>query len=70
MEPTFLLRQTFFACAASFTKYLVDQLGMERVVDVFPEADPHKKLEDLAGLTMAALRSSLTCPQVRYHLLC
>jgi hypothetical protein len=58
MEPAFLVRQTFYGCAASFTKFLVDKLGIERVVDVLPEADPHKKLESLTGMKMAALRSS------------
>jgi hypothetical protein len=58
MEPAFLVRQTFYGCAASFTKFLVDKLGIERVVDLLPEADPHKKLEGLAGMKMAALRSS------------
>lgn len=58
MEPAFLVRQTFYGCAASFTKFLVDKWGIEHVVDLLPERDPHKKLEDLAGLKMAALRSS------------
>lgn len=58
MEPAFLVRQTFYGCAASFTKFLVDRLGIERVVDLLPEADPHKKLEGLAGMKLAALRSS------------
>jgi len=58
MEPAVAVRQVFYGCAASFTKYLVDRLGIERVVDVLPEADPHKKIEELARMKMAALRSS------------
>ncbi len=57
MEPAFQVRQIFYGCAASFTKYLVDRLGIERVVDLLPESDPHKKLEQLSGLKMVALRS-------------
>lgn len=58
MEPAFQVRQTFYGCAASFTKYLVDRLGIERVVDVLPEADPHKELERLTHEKMTALRSA------------
>jgi len=47
----------FYGCAASFTKHFVDRLGIERVVDLLPEADPHKKLEELSKMRMTALRS-------------
>ena len=57
MEPAFQVRQVFYGCAASFTKHLVDRLGVERVVDVLPETDPHKKLEDLSKTKMTNLRS-------------
>lgn len=58
LEPAFVVRQTFYGCGGSFTKFLVDRLGIERVVDLLPEADPHKTLEGVAGAKMAALRSS------------
>ncbi len=58
MEPALQVRQAFYGCSASFTKYLVDRLGIDRVVDLLPENDPHKKLEQLAGVKMAALRSA------------
>jgi hypothetical protein len=58
MEPAYAVRQTFYGCAASFTKFLVDQWGIERIVDLLPEADPYKKLEGVSGKKMAALRSS------------
>jgi hypothetical protein len=58
MEPAVRVRQVFYGCAASFTKYLVERLGIERVVDVLPQGDPHKKLEEIAGLKMPVLRSA------------
>jgi len=58
MEPALVVRRVFYGCSASFTKYLIGRLGLERVVDVLPEDDPHKTLEALAGATMASLRSS------------
>jgi len=58
MEPAFQVRQVFYGCSASFTKYLVDRFGIERVVDLLPEDDPHKKLEELAGAKMTELRSA------------
>jgi hypothetical protein len=58
MEPALLVRQVFYGCAASFTKFLVERVGIERVIDVLPEADPHRKLEQLAGSSMPALRSA------------
>lgn len=58
MEPALQARQTFYGCGASFTKFLVDKLGIERVVDLLPEDDPHKKLEALTKTKMAALRSA------------
>jgi hypothetical protein len=56
MEPTLPVRQVFYGCSASFTKYLVQQFGVERVVDLLPEDDPHRKLEDMSRLKMADLR--------------
>lgn len=58
MEPVVPVRQVFYGCAASFTKYLVERLGIERVVDVLPQGDPHGRLEELAGSRMSALRSA------------
>lgn len=69
MEPAFQVRQTFYGCAASFTQYLVDRLGVERVIDLLPEADPHKKLEQLSGSSMTALRSAWTTKIDRPRLL-
>jgi hypothetical protein len=57
MEPAFQVRQVFYGCAASFTKRIVERLGIERVVDLLPEGDPHKKLEELSRLSMTDLRS-------------
>jgi hypothetical protein len=57
MEPAFQVRQVFYGCAASFTKHLVERFGIERVVDVLPEADPHRKLEELSKMRMTDLRS-------------
>lgn len=57
MEPAFAVRQVFYGCAASFTKHLVERLGIEAVVDVLPEADPHNKLEALSKMKMSDLRS-------------
>ena len=58
MQPGLVVRRVFYGCAASFTKYLVGRLGLERFVDVLPEDDPHETLEAFAGATMASLRSS------------
>ena len=58
MEPVFEVRQTFYGCAASFTKYLVEQIGLERVIDVLPEDDPHKKLEQITRVKIGPLRMS------------
>jgi hypothetical protein len=57
MEPAMAVRKVFYGCSASFTKYLVERLGIDRVVDVLPESDPHKKLEELSNMKMAELRS-------------
>jgi len=57
MEPAFRVRQVFYGCAASFTKYLVERLGIDRVVDTLPESDPHKTLEQLSKMKMTELRS-------------
>lgn len=35
----------------------MERLGIERVVDVLPEADPHRKLEELSKMRMTDLRS-------------
>jgi hypothetical protein len=56
MEPASLVRQVFYGCSASFTKYLVQQFGIERIVDLLPENDPHKKLEGTSQARMANLR--------------
>jgi hypothetical protein len=60
MEPALEVRQVFYGCSASFTKYLVRQFGIERIVDLLPESDPHRKLEDMSRLKMADLRSRWT----------
>jgi hypothetical protein len=57
MEPAHQVRQVFYGCSASLTKYLVQQFGIERIVDLLPESDPHKKLEDMSRLKMADLRA-------------
>jgi hypothetical protein len=57
MEPALQVRTVFYGCAASFTKHLVERFGIERVVDLLPETDPHKKLEDISKMRMAELRS-------------
>jgi hypothetical protein len=57
MEPAFAVRQVFYGCSASFTKHLVERLGIEAVVDVLPEGDPHSKLEALSKMKMSDLRS-------------
>ena len=56
MEPALQVRQTLYGCSASFTKYLVTQFGIDRIVDLLPEDDPHKKLEAMSKATMADLR--------------
>ena len=58
MEPQRPVRQVFYGCAASFTKYLVERLGMEKVVDLLPVGDPHKEMEKLTGTKMLELRSA------------
>ena len=58
MEPAFEVRQVFYGCAASFTKYLVDRAGIDAVVDALPEPDPHRTLEKAADTSMAALRAT------------
>jgi hypothetical protein len=60
MEPALQVRQVFYGCSASFTKYLVRHFGIERIVDLLPESDPHKKLEDMSSTTMADLRGRWT----------
>jgi hypothetical protein len=60
MEPALEVRQVFYGCSASFTKYLVQRFGLERIVDLLPERDPHRKLEDTSKLKMADLRSRWT----------
>ena len=55
MEPAAQVRQAFYGCSASFTKYLVQQFGIERVVDLLPENDPRRKLEDLSKTKMPDL---------------
>ncbi|HWB31136.1 MAG TPA: hypothetical protein VG736_11590 [Vicinamibacterales bacterium] len=57
MEPAIRMRQVFYGCSASFTKYLVDRLGLERVVDLLPDADPHATIERLASANMASVRT-------------
>jgi hypothetical protein len=57
MEPMLQVRQVFYGCSASFTKYLVDRLGLERVVDLLPEADPHATIEKLLNASMASART-------------
>jgi hypothetical protein len=60
MEPALQVRQVFYGCSASFTKYLVQQFGIERIVDLLPENDPHKKLEEVSRAKMADLRERWT----------
>ncbi len=48
----------FYGCAASFSKFLVGLLGIEPIVDLIPEPDPHGKLEELTGMSIEMLRSS------------
>jgi hypothetical protein len=60
MEPALQVRQVFYGCSASFTKYLVQQLGIERVIDLLPDNDPHKTLEDMSKVKMADLRGQWT----------
>jgi hypothetical protein len=58
MEPMLQVRQVFYGCSASFTKSLVDRLGLERVVDLLPEADPHATIEKLLNASMASARTA------------
>jgi hypothetical protein len=60
MEPALQVRQVFYGCSASLTKYLVQQFGVERIVDLLPEDDPHRKLEEMSRLNMADLRGRWT----------
>jgi hypothetical protein len=60
MEPALQVRQIFYGCSASFTKYLVQQFGVERIIDLLQENDPHRKLEDMSRLRMADLRGRWT----------
>lgn len=60
LEPALQVRQAFYGCSVSFTKYLVQQFGIERVIDLLPENDPHKKLEDMSKVKMADLRGQWT----------
>ena len=48
----------FYGCSASFNKFLVERLGIETVVDLIAESDPHVRLEELMGLSMESLRSA------------
>jgi hypothetical protein len=60
MEPALQVRQAFYGCSASFTKYLVQQFGIERVIDLLPENDPHRKLEEISKVKMTDLRGQWT----------
>ncbi len=55
MEPALAVRQVFYGCSASFSKYLVEQFGIERIVDLLPENDPYKTLESLSKTRMVDL---------------
>jgi hypothetical protein len=57
MEPAIRMRQVFYGCSASFTKDLVERLGLERVVDLLPEADPHATIEKLLNANMGSVRA-------------
>jgi hypothetical protein len=58
MEPAIRMRQVFYGCAASFTKYLVERLGLERVVDLLPDADPHAAIEKALSANMTSVRTA------------
>jgi hypothetical protein len=57
MEPAVRMRQVFYGCAASFTKYLVERLDLERVVDLLPDADPYAAIEKLSSANMTSVRT-------------
>jgi hypothetical protein len=51
---------TFYACSFSFTKYIVDRVGLPAtiaLIPLIPTNTVHQKLEALTGKTMANLRS-------------
>ena len=50
----------FYACALSFSKYLVERAGMPGVVSVFPEIPRRRvpeRIAELTGRTLPALRA-------------
>jgi hypothetical protein len=58
-EDREVVAPTYYACSQSFTKYLVDRIGVKAVLGLFPEIPAgtwNGKVEQLAGEPIAALR--------------
>lgn len=58
-EERKVVAPTYYACSQSFTKYLVDRIGVKAVVGLFPEipaAGWSGRIEKLAGEPIASLR--------------
>jgi hypothetical protein len=51
-----IVAPVFYACSASFNKYLAGRIGLDALIELMAAKDAQARFEKLAGRTVAALR--------------